>query len=70
VTALFAVLGRFLALKLVEKGELSTGDVLHLFAEASDAVEVADCGDEEILVLRHDFSEAEKVPLPRTGACR
>ena len=41
VPALFAVLGRFLALKLVEEGELSAGDVLHLFAEATDAIEIA-----------------------------
>jgi hypothetical protein len=61
VPALFAVLGRFLALKLVEEGELSTGDVLHLFPEAADAVEVADCWDVRILVFRHGFSEADKI---------
>jgi hypothetical protein len=47
---LFAVLGRFLALKFVEGAKLSAGDVLHLFAEAADAVELADYGDEGILV--------------------
>src|ERR1700758_5137405 len=41
VPALFAVLGRFLALKLVEEGELCTGDVLYLFPEAAHAVEIA-----------------------------
>ena len=42
VPALFAVLGPFLALKFVEEGELSAGDVLHLFLETADAVELAD----------------------------
>ena len=56
VPALFAVLGRFLALKFVEEGELSAGDVLHLFPEAADAIELADCGDVEILVPRLGFS--------------
>src|SRR5882672_7709224 len=45
VPALFAVVGWLLALKFVEEGELSAGDVLHLFAEAADAIEPADCGD-------------------------
>jgi hypothetical protein len=42
VATLFAVTGRFLALKFVEEGELGAGDVLHLFPEAADAVELAD----------------------------
>jgi hypothetical protein len=33
----------------VEEGELSAGDVLHLFTKVADAVELADCGDVEIL---------------------
>jgi hypothetical protein len=45
-----------LALKFVEEGELSAGDVLHLFPEAADAIELADCGDVEILVPRLGFS--------------
>jgi hypothetical protein len=40
VAALFAVLGRFLALKVVEEGELSAGNVLRLFSKATDAVEL------------------------------
>ena len=36
VTTLFAVLGRLLALKFVKEGKLGTGDVLHLFPEATD----------------------------------
>src|SRR6201981_3795556 len=63
VTALFAVVGRLLAFKFVKEGELSAGDVLHLFAEATDAIEIAACGDVGILILRHGFSYAEKVPL-------
>jgi len=41
VTASFAVLGWLLALKFVEEGELGAGDVLYLFAEAADVVELA-----------------------------
>jgi len=41
VPALFAIVGRLLALKFVKEGELSAGDVLHLFAEATDAIEIA-----------------------------
>ena len=52
VPTLFAVVGRFLAFKFVEEGELSAGDVLHLFAEAADAVNLADCGDEQVCDLR------------------
>src|SRR5437868_9555919 len=63
VPALFAVVGRLLALKFAKEGELSAGDVLHLFAEAADAIEIAACGDVGILVFRHGFSYAEKVPL-------
>ena len=63
VPALFAVVGRIVALKFVEESELSAGDVLHLFAEAADAVEIADRGDERVLVFRHGFSDAEKIPL-------
>src|SRR6266567_7320878 len=63
VPALFAVVGRLLALKFVKEGELSAGYVGHLFAEAADAIEIAACGDVGILVLRHGFSYAEKVPL-------
>src|ERR1700751_5248263 len=63
VPALFAVVGRLLALKFVKEGELSAGYVLHLFAEAADAIEIAACGDVGILILRHGFSYAQKVPL-------
>jgi hypothetical protein len=49
-----------LALKFVEERELSAGDVLQLFSEAADAVELSDCGDERILVFRHGFGQAEK----------
>jgi len=63
VAALFAVVGRFLALDFVEEGELGAGDVLHLLAEAANVVELAGRGDEGILVLRHGFSEAEKIPF-------
>src|SRR5437870_5334186 len=63
VATLFAVFGRFLALKFVEEGELGAGDVLHLFPEAADAVELADCGDVGILVFRHGFSESDKIPF-------
>src|SRR4029077_17811805 len=59
VPALFAVGGRLLALEFVKEGELSAGDVLHLFAEAADAIEIAACGDVGILVLRHGFSYTE-----------
>ena len=52
----FAVVGRLLALKFVEESKLSAGDMLRLFAKAADTVELADCGDEGILVLRHGFS--------------
>jgi hypothetical protein len=62
VPALFAVFGRLLALKFVEEGELSAGGVLHLFAEAADAVELADCEDLGILVFRHGVSDADKIP--------
>src|SRR5579864_3656610 len=60
---LFAVLRGFLALKFVKEGELRAGDVLHLFAEAAYAIEIAACGDIGILILRHGFSYAEKVPF-------
>lgn len=63
VPAFFAVVGRLLALKFVKECELSAGDVLHLFAEAPDTVEIAACGDVGILVLRHGFSHSEKVSL-------
>ena len=63
MTALFAVGGRLFALKFVEEGKLRAGDMLHLFAEAADIIELAGCGNERILVFRHGFSEAEKVPF-------
>lgn len=63
VPALFAVVGRLLAVKFVKEGELSAGDMLHLFAEAADAIEIAAYRNVGILVLRHGFSYAEKVPL-------
>src|SRR3984893_14758125 len=63
VPALFAVVGRLLALEFLKEGELSARDGLPLFAEAADAVEIAGFGDERILVFRHSFSEAEKIPL-------
>jgi hypothetical protein len=46
-----------------KEGELSAGDVFHLFAEAANAIEIVACGHVGILVLRHGFSYAEKVPL-------
>ena len=61
--ALFAVVGRLLALEFVEEGELGAGDVLYLLAEAADVIELSGGGDEEILVLRHGFNKAEKIPL-------
>jgi len=63
MASLFAVIGRFLALKFVEEGELSARDVLHLFPEAADAVVLADCGDIGILVFRHGFGESDKIPF-------
>jgi hypothetical protein len=51
VPALFAVFWRLLALQFVEEAELSVGEVLHWFAEAADAVELADCGDAGILIF-------------------
>jgi hypothetical protein len=50
VATFFQVLEWFLALKFVEEAQLSAGDVLHLFPEAADSIELADCGDEGILV--------------------
>jgi hypothetical protein len=44
--------------------------VLHLFREAANAVELANCGDVGILVFRHGFSESDKIPFRKTGACR
>ena len=61
MASLFAVIGRFLASNSLKKGELSAGDVLHLFPEAADAVVLADCGDIGILVFWHSFSESELV---------
>jgi len=43
--------------------KLGAGDVLHLFPEAADSVELADCGDVGIFVFRHGFSEADKIPF-------
>src|SRR6266481_7357001 len=63
VATLFAVLRGFLALKFVKEGELGAGDVLHLFPEAADAVELANCGDVGILVFRHGFGESDKIPF-------
>jgi hypothetical protein len=59
----FAVVGRLLALEFVEEGELGARDVLYLLAEAADVIELCGGGDEGILVLRHGFSNAEKIPL-------
>src|SRR5438270_7472107 len=63
VPALFAIVGRLLALKFIEEGKLSAGNVLHLFSEGADAIEIAACRDVGILVLRHGFSYAEKIPF-------
>ncbi len=63
VATLFAVFGRFLALKFVEEGELGAGDMLHLLPEAADTIELAHCGDVGILIFRHGFSETDKIPF-------
>jgi hypothetical protein len=63
VASLFAVLRWFLSLKVVEEGELGAGDVLHLFPEGADSLELADCGDVGIPVFRHGFSEPDKIPF-------
>src|ERR1700721_495374 len=67
VTALFAVVGRLLAFKFVKEGKLSAGEVLHLFAEAPDAIEIAACGDVRNFILRSAFSYAENLPFPDLG---
>src|SRR5262249_3397572 len=60
VAALFAIVRRLLALELIEEGELATGNVLYLLAEAAGILELARCRDETILLLRHGFSDTKK----------
>ena len=61
MAAFFAVVRRLFALELIEEGELGARNVLYLLAKAADPIELSGSGDEGILVLRHGFSDTEKI---------
>ena len=60
--ALFAVVGRLLALEFVEEGELGAGDVLYLLSEAADVIELSGGGTKEYLFSGMASATPRKFP--------